>query len=227
MGMMDNTTVIGFAGFSKSDIMLYFARILHLLGENTAIIDRSTECEIVYSVPYDPGCGNILEYRGIDIYLGLSNFPVGQLPLNYYSSVLIDLGVNPDAYKDLDYLKILFIVTDLNRHHTIPLSAWLGNLPVKPTAVRIIRDTLYGKIRPDYIDSLLKIQQVANIIASYEFPFDEREYYTRLLTQYDDIFKFNKIPKEFKTMLIDCVTEIFNKQRRDAVKALKKAQLGG
>jgi len=224
---MSNTVIIGFAGSCKSDIILYLSRILHVSGERTAIIDRSDNCELVYSVPYENGSSCLIEYRGVDVYLGFGNVSVENLPVNDYSAVLVDLGTNPHTYGDIGLLKVLIIVTDLNRHHIIPLSSWLGNLPVRPDAVQIIRDTVYGKIRAEYIESLLRTRHFTNLIASYELPFDEKEYSARLLTQYDDVFKFSRIPKEYKAMLTDIISEVFEKQRRDVRKALKKAQQGG
>lgn len=226
MGKMDNTAIIGFAGFCKSDIILYLSRILYLLGEKVAIIDRSNEHEICFSVPAEIKNTDMIEYRGVDVFPYCHNMPVNCFLVKNYSCILIDFGINPETYNDIKHLKVLFIVTDPNRYHTIPLSAWLEGITAKPDAVRIIRDTVYGKIRPKYIDSLLKAGEVANIIAEYEFPLDDIEYATRLTAQYDDIFRFTGISREMKDMLTDSLTEIFKKDRKAVSKALKKAQRG-
>lgn len=225
--MYKDTAIIGFAGFCKSDIMLYLSRILYVLGEKIAIIDRSHEQELMFSVPDPIGSENMVQYRGIDIYLGCQDTSLNDLPAEDYSVVFMDFGVNQKAYKDIKHLKVLFIVTDCNRHHTIPLSDWLRNLPLSSRSVRILRDIVYGKIRPRYIDSLLQAVQFTQIIAKYEFPFSETEYISRLHTQYDDIFKFTKISSDYKNMLIDCITEIFGKEKKLVVKAYKKASAGG
>lgn len=225
--MYKDTTIVGFAGFCKSDIMLYLSRILYLSGEKTAIVDRSNEQELCYSVPARTGYDNMLEYRGVDIYPGCQGTPLSNLPVENYSAIIIDFGVNPEIYEDTNHLKVLYIVTDCNRHHTIPLSAWLKNLTTSPDSVRIIRDIIYGKIRPRYIDSLLQAGQFTNILAKYDFPFNDMEYSTRLSTQYDDIFKFSKIPHDYKCMLVDCLTGFFEKEPKAVLKALKKAQMGG
>ena len=65
------------------------------------------------------------------------------------------------------------------------------------------------------------------MIAKYDFPINEIDYSSRLLSQYDDVFPFAKISKEFKSMLLDCITEIFEKDRNAAIKAIRKAQIGG
>lgn len=225
--MYENTVVIGFAGFCKTDIMLYFARILYNMGEKIAIIDKSNEQALGFSVPAALYSKDRLEYRGIDIYLGCQNTPLNGIPTNNYSVVLIDLGVNAKTYEEIKHLKVLFIVTDCNRHHTLPLSDWLKNQVTDTASIRIIRDIVYGKIRPRYIDSLLQAGQFTKLIAKYEFSINEMEYSNRLLSQYDDIFKFTKIPQDYKNMLIDCITEIFEKERKIVLKALKKAQKGG
>lgn len=227
MGVMDkNAVLIGFAGFCKSDIILYLSRILYVSGEKVAVIDKSNEQELSFSVPGENSEERI-EYRGIDFYLGFGNTSLDYVPLNKYSVVLVDFGVNTEVYEDIPYLKVLFIVTDCNRCHTIPLSAWLKNLTVNIDSIRIIRDITLGKIRPGYIDSLLQADQVTNLIAGYEFHLNDMEYSTRLISQYDDIFRFTRIPQDYRSMLIDCMTEIFEKDRKASLKALKKAQIGG
>jgi coenzyme F420-reducing hydrogenase delta subunit len=141
--------------------------------------------------------------------------------------VFIDFGINPETYEDLSQIKALFIVTDCNKQHTIPLSIWLNNQTARPVSIRIIRDIVSGKIRPRYIDSLLQAGQKTQMIAKYDFPINEIDYSSRLLSQYDDVFPFAKISKEFKSMLLDCITEIFEKDRNAAIKAIRKAQIGG
>lgn len=225
--MYCNTTMIGFAGFCKSDIVIYLSRILYILGEKVAIIDKSTEQEFRFYVPAGIYSEDRLEYRGIDIYLGCQNAQLNTIPIKNYTVVLVDLGVNANTIEDIKYLKVLFVVTDCNKYHTIPLSVWLSKQSSCPASIRIIRDIVYGKIRPRYIDSLLQASQLTKLIAKYEFPINEIEYSCRLLTQYDDVFKFTKIPIDFRNMLLDCITEIFEKERKIALKALKKAQLGG
>ncbi|AGC68355.1 hypothetical protein Cst_c13640 [Thermoclostridium stercorarium subsp. stercorarium DSM 8532] len=224
---MTGTTLIGFAGFCKSDIMLYLSRILHISGSKVAIIDRSNEQELRYCVPDGANCGNMAEYRNVDIYFDYCKGSIANLPLTEYSAVLIDLGVNYDTYEDIKSLKVLYIVSDLNRYHIMPLSAWIKNLTEKPDAVRILRDTVFGKIRAEYIDFVLGTREFTNLVGAYEFAFDEIEYSTRLSAQYDDIFKFQRIPKCFKKMLTDCMTEIFQIEPKTAFYALKKAQAGG
>jgi len=225
--MYRDTKIIGFAGFCKSDIILYLSRILYLTGEKVAIIDRSNEQELCYSVPAEFYSDDRVEYRGVDVYLRCRNTQLKDLPISDYSVVLADLGVNGESYEDINFLRILYIVTDCNKFHTIPLSIWLKNLPAGIDSVRIIRDTVCGKIRSRYIDSLLQAGQVSNVIAKYEFPLNELEYSTRLIAQYDDIYKFTKVTEDFKNMLLDCLTEIFGKEPKAAKKALKKAQMGG
>ena len=87
----DNVTVVGFAGFCKSDIILYLSRILYVLGKKIAIVDRSTEQQLSFSVPIVPSSNNIFEYRGIDIYLRCNNTPLNDIPkisIRWYLSTL-------------------------------------------------------------------------------------------------------------------------------------------
>lgn len=225
--MYNNTIEIGFAGFCKTDIILYMSRILFVLGEKVAIVDRTAKQELRFSVPVGIYSEDRLDYRGVDIFLGCEKTSLKTLPLKEYSVVLVDFGVNHKTFEDIKDTKVLFIVTDCQRHHTVPLSIWLNDMSFCVDSIRIIRDTVYGKIRPRYIDSLLQAGQVTKLIAKYEFAFSEFEYAHRLQTQYDDIFKFNKIPDVFRSMLLDCITELFGADRKTALKAIRKAQIGG
>ena len=225
--MPEKSTRLGFAGFCKTDIMLYMARILVCLGESVAIVDQSGEQELRFSVPAGLYSEDRFDYRGVDIFLNCENLDTQQLPLVDYSVVLLDYGVNRKAFETLQQVKALFIVTDMQRHHAVPLSYVLGRLPVSPDAVRILRDVTPGKIRPRYIDSLLQAGQFTNLLARYELHFDEAEYAQRLISQYDDIFQFNRISEGYKGMLKECMTELMGYDRKAVEKAFKKAQRGG
>ena len=65
------------------------------------------------------------------------------------------------------------------------------------------------------------------MLAKYDFIFDETEYNQRLISQYDDIFYFAKIPESYKNMLLEIVIELLGYDKKAAVRALKKAQHGG
>lgn len=225
--MPDKCTRLGFAGFCKTDIMLYIARVLACLGETVAIADHSGCQNLRLSVPAGIYSEDRLDYRGVDVFLNCDASIPKELTGTNYSVVLQDYGVNSKAIEFSGELRTLFIVTDLQRHHAVPLASFLGRLPVTADSVRIIRDIVPGKIRPRYIDSLLQAAQYTNILAKYDFPFDETEYSQRLNSQYDDIFRFVKISESFKSMLLEVVIELLGYDRKAAVKALKKAQHGG
>ncbi len=225
--MPDKCIWLGFAGFCKTDIMLYIARILVCLGESVAIIDQSGSQDLRLSVPAGIYSEDRLDYRGVDVYLNCESGIPKELAGTNHSVVLMDFGINSKAIELSGELKTLFLITDLQRHHTVPLASFLSRLPFSPDAIRIIRDIVPGKIRPRYIDSLLQAAQYTNLLAKYDFIFDETEYNQRLISQYDDIFYFAKIPESYKNMLLEIVIELLGYDKKAAVRALKKAQHGG
>ncbi len=225
--MPDKCTRLGFAGFCKTDIMLYIARILTCMGESAAIVDQSGGQELRLSVPAGIYSADRLDYRGVDVFLNCEESNVNELTGKGYSVVLLDYGVNNKAFEMSGEVRTLFIVTDLQRHHAVPLASFLSRLPSSLDSVRIIRDIVPGKIRPRYIDSLLQAAQYTNLLAKYDFPYDETEYGQRLQSQYDDIFRFTKISESFKSMLLEVMTELLGYDKKAAVKAYKKAQHGG
>ncbi len=225
---MPNTTIkLGFTGFCKTDIILYLSRIFYVLGERVAIIDQSSQEALRHSIPTGVYTQDIIDYRGVDVFLNCENTSLEGLPLYDYSVLLIDLGINKMALESIDELKALFIVTDCSRHHTVPLSICLGLIKNRPDSIRIIRDLVNSKINSRYIDSIIQSSQHTNIIAKYEFGLNEKEYECRIKSQYDDIFRFTNITKDFEEMLIDCITELYGADKNNVLKAFKKAQKGG
>ncbi len=224
-----NSTVVGlgFAGFCKTDMILYISRILHILGEKVAIIDRTQEQELRFSVPVGIYESDRLDYRGIEVFLGCGKMALEELPLDDFTVILVDLGVRLDVMEDMKSIRTLFVISDMQRHHIIPLSNWITKIPSCPDTIRILRDISPGKIHPRYVDAILQTEKYTNIIAKYEFMLNEKEYANRLKSQYDDVFSFPKIPEDFKTMLIDCMVELFGVENKSAIKAVRKAQKGG
>ena len=156
-----------------------------------------------------------------------NNTPLNDIPKNKYSVVFIDFGINPETYEDLSQIKALFIVTDCNKQHTIPLSIWLNNQTARPVSIRIIRDIVSGKIRPRYIDSLLQAGQKTQMIAKYDFPINEIDYSSRLLSQYDDVFPFAKFQKNSKVCYLTVSPRYLKRIEMQLLKQLGKAQIGG
>ena len=218
---------LGFIGFCKTDLILYLSRIINSLGEKAAIVDRSSGHELIYSVPVGIYAKDRLDYRGVEVFLDCGATELIELPLDDIYAVLVDYGINGNASGELKCMDAVFVVCDMQKHHLVPLSNYLSRAAEIRNIIRVYRDMPSGKITARYADSLLNIENNAKIIAKYEFPLYETEYAVRLTSQYDDIFKFNRIPAELSQMLLDCVIELFGIDKKTAVKALKKAQRGG
>jgi len=219
-------TRLGFIGFCKTDLILYLSRIINLLGEKTAIADCSVSQELSYSVPVGIYTKDRLDYRGVEVFLNCSETGMEQMHLDDFNAVLVDFGLNEKTIDEIKGMNAVFIVSDLQRQHLIPLSNFLSETREIPNAIRVYRDIPHGKITARYADSILNLD-TANVIARYELPFNETEYAVRLISQYDDIFKFGRVPAEYSQMLLDCITELFGTEKKAAIKALKKAQRGG
>jgi len=220
-------TRLGFVGFCKTDLILYLSRIINSLGKKAAIVDCSISQELCYSVPVGIYTKDRLDYRGVEVFLNCGETGLEELPLDDFYAVLIDFGLNGKKIGEIKGMNAVFVVTDLQRHHLLPLSSFLSETGKISNIIRVYRDMPSGKITARYADSLINPENAANIIANYEFPLNETEYAVRLISQYDDVFKFSRVPAEFSQMLLDCVTELFGIDKKDAVKALKKAQRGG
>ncbi|NLG89134.1 MAG: hypothetical protein GX494_07985 [Clostridiaceae bacterium] len=218
---------LGFIGFCKTDLILYLSRIINSLGEKTAIVDCSSGQELSYSVPVGIYTKDRLDYRGVEVFLNCGETELKELPLDDFYAVLVDYELNGSAVCELSDMDAVFVVSDMQKHHLLPLSDFLLKAGKITNAIRVYRDIPPGKIKARYADSILNLENTADIIAKYEFPLNETEYAVRLTSQYDDIFRFGRISAEYSQMLLDCVTELFGIDKKTAVKALKIAQRGG
>ncbi|MCX7920453.1 MAG: hypothetical protein N3B21_00300 [Clostridia bacterium] len=223
---MGSLTKIGFCGTKIDDITSYLSRILNVIGKKLAVIDASEEQFLKFSVPSGDNCTNITTYRGVDIYTDCSfqdNF--AKVNLSKYEVVFINFGLNKALLKEFSDCDIHFIVTDMERHNVLRLKDTVSKLDKKLEAIRIYRDVVDSKIDKRYMDSLLENVMV-NYKAEYFFNLDDSELACRIDSQYNDIFKFNKLPKEFKVMFSEVLTELLGLDKKTVSNAIKKAERG-
>lgn len=91
--------------------------------------------------------------------------------------------------------------------------------------IKVYRDVPKCKITPKYIDKLLDITSV-NIEKEYIIPSTPGELSSRLLCQYDDIFRFRNISYEHKQLIQDIFTEILRIDQKVLNRAYTKAEGG-
>jgi len=247
--MVRSLVQIGFAGSYKCDLLLYLARIVLAAGKKVAIVDAAEEDLWSYSVPTYLD-NKIVTYSDVDIYLGCRNAEVYEsIEFNNYDVVFVDFGFNKNMSYYMGLCDKVVLVTNLEKSNVLKLREYIkafanseifnGKLSVngsangeknesksKLDAIKIYLDVVRSKINSRYTDTLLDIDEKLNIVMEYIVEFDEINYRCRIESQYNDSFKFNKLTKAYKYMLIDIIENCIDLDRKSIAKALRKAERG-
>lgn len=234
---MTGTIKLGFAGSYKCDLILYFSRILCAAGKKVAIVDASDEQLFKYCLPIVFASDCMVAYRDIDVYYKIKNEADCRSAINEeYDVLLIDAGFNKGMTEFLRHTDYCIFVTDPEVHNVQIMREFIstfnepgketdGNKTAKP--VRIFRDMCQGKISYKYISSVIDSSAASmNYIGEYVFVLDEVDRSLRLHCQYDHIFKFKKLSKEYKIMFADMLDTFFGMNKKQIRKSIRKAERG-
>lgn len=242
---MNSSIKIGFAGSYKCDYLLYFSRIALALGKTVSIVDATGEQFLNYSVPNYLN-NTVVSYRGIDVFLGCKGAEnYEQLPLDKYDIVFIDYGFNSHLVKYMRDCTAVILCTDFERYNVDRLRDYVKELAAfnktnsqnkdgdthqgedeKVYVIKVYRDIVKSKINEKYIDHYLELNTLVEVTLEYIFYFDELDYKSRIDSQYNDFFKFNKLTKSHRTMFVDILRGVLELKDKEVIKALKKAERG-
>lgn len=215
---------IGFAGTKVNDIILYLSRILVNLGRNTALIDASREQFLAYSVPETDK--DVVTYRNVDVFLNcIEPDSIRNIDMKDYDVVMINFGFNDGLIEEFSGCNVLMAVTDLQRHNLLRLKGFLSKTDKNLEIIRIFRDIVDCKIDKRYIDSILESFRI-KYLEDYELYLEEAELMCRLESQYNDIIRFQKLPKEYKNMLRDITLKYLGIEGKLLAGAFKTAEKG-
>ncbi|WP_156456346.1 hypothetical protein [Abyssisolibacter fermentans] len=216
---------LGFFGTYKCDIINYLSRILSKLDKKVAVIDASIEQTMRYCIPqtYD---GNYVSYRSVDFYINCqAEKSFINVTFDDYDVILIDFGFNKSLLDKLYDCTGIFLISDFQRYNIQRIRAFTNDLKDESSIIRIYRDMVDSKIDSKYIDSYLNIDNF-EVIAKYEFELEPQDYKSNIEFQYNDIFKFKDLSKYYKDMLNDIISEYFQIEKKQILKAAKLAERG-
>lgn len=244
---MKSLIEIGFTGSYKCDLLLYLARIAMAAGKKVAIVDAVEEDIWSYSVPVYLD-NKVVTYSDVDIYLGRRTAQsFEEIEFNKYDIVFVDFGFNKDMAGYMGQCDAVVLISDIARNNVLRLREYLKtfitvwesgkvfgndsntNEPEKKSKIDVIkvyRDIVNSKINTKYTDTLLDINEKLNIVLEYIIQFDEIDYRCRIESQYNDSFRFSKLTKAFKAMLVDVLESCTEIDRKSLLNALKKAERG-
>lgn len=233
---MTDTIRLGFAGSYKCDLILYLSGILHNAGKKVAIVDASDEQLFQYCLPVLFASDCMVTYRDIDAYYKIKNEDdYRSVMKEEYEVLLIDIGFNKSMAGFLRSMDYCIFVTDPEIHNVQKMRDFISifNKSGKEAdenksenSVRILRDMCQGKIGYKYISSIIDSPTSMNYIGEYVFLLDEVDRRLRLHCQYDHIFKFGRLSKEYKIMFADMLDTFFGMSKKQIKKSIRKAERG-
>lgn len=219
-------TKIGFIGKKIDDIMLYFSRVLVKLDKKVAIVDASFQQNLKYAIPQINENLEVITYRNTDVYVNCYTPEVfAKVDFSKYEFVFINFGLNKYLLNEFFDCHEKFVLTDMENHSIYKLKEFLSNFNKQIEMIRVYRDVIDCKISKKYLDNLLDVATI-KYSKEYGLYLSENEMLCRIESQYNDIFKFNKLPKDFKAMIMEVLIS-FGFDKKLVIKALKAAERGG
>ncbi len=218
---------LGFVGSYKGDIFHYFSRILLVLGKKVVVVDASKEQDLQFTLPNCEG-STVVTSLGIDYLLHQDKMELlDQLSYSEYDIALIDYGFNNEVAYDYSSCHILFLVTDFQKHHVMKLKELVAtSFSQELNVVKLYRDVVSSKIRSAYVNRVLGVEDKTKVLAEYIFELNEADYQCKLLSQYEELFRFSKLSKAYKGLFIDILDELFNLKKSQVARAIKRAEGG-
>ncbi len=217
---------LGFIGSYKWDFIHYLASIYTVLGKKVAVVDASCEQLLAYSLP-EAVDESVVTWRNTDFYFGRRAFTdEDENGENGYDIVLTDYGLDSKGIGDMQDVTLIFLVTDLQRHHLSRLNEIFKEAPVGTSIVKIYRDLTPGPINSRYADRILQLDDRIRIVAQYFLEHHERDSSIRIWGQYEGFRHFKGISADYLAMLSDIVEETMQLPLSSVKKAVKSAQGG-
>lgn len=228
--MQTSLIKLGFIGSYKSDLLQFLSRILFHLNLSVAIVDASREQILKYSTP-NPFEEDIVNYRGVDILLNKNTIDqIENIDFDSYDIILIDYGFNNLLLKDLKNCQMIYAITDLQIHNIMYMKGFFNSIKLisqdKLEVIKIYRDVVDCKIKHSYLKRLLQCDEIINTVDDYFLYFNERDYICKLMSQYDDTYKFKALSTEYKALLRDIINQYFDFDSKTLTRAIKLAEEG-
>ena len=187
--------IIGFVGTRASDLIQYTARTLKMAEKRVLVVDNSDTGEIAFSLSIDITEG-IGESRGV-FYLG--NAKITADVVEQFDVVLVDFGFHLKN-EGILACSTLFVITEMYRDCIKRLSRL--QLVEGQERIGMIRNVVDCSIDTDRIERGLGKLGVKEWFSQVWSPEDIE---CAINSQYNDIYRFNRITGEVKTLVLEIV----------------------
>lgn len=215
---------LGVIGSNYADICLFLSRAFNSLGKKTALIDNSYSKELCACVPGDVLGIDKVDYRNVT-FMKNKDWRTMQTP---YDVVICVAGDNDDI-SFLEGMDTVLLITDQNAYNykIVENTVITGANWIKDSDINlIIKDYIKCKISDKYIKSCL-LEQVA-ITNTYTVDLNERDKEIFFTAQYNNVFKFDQLSSDMKTLLISVLENVLGESidAKSMIKSFKLAERG-
>lgn len=227
---------IGFIGaYDKTDLILYVAKILTVLGKKVLVIDTTINQKARYIVPViNPALKYVTEFEEIDIAVGFDNIPdikkylgLGEEQNMEYDIIIIDTD-NFEGFNsfELEEANKNFFVTSFDNYSLKKGLEVLANLKEPLSLTKVIFSKEILKEEDDYLNFLsLGYKIMWNEYRVY-FPIENGDWSVLAENQRVAKIKFKRLSTQYKDSLVYIVSEILNdtseNQIRRAIKIIER-----
>lgn len=213
--------VSGFVGTDCYDLLHYLSRVCRVLGRKALLIDCSDRKALSYSIDNSMVPNEeIVDCHGVDFINGLKNIDL----LSKYDYTFIDFGLNVN-HPGIAECDSIYVVSDFQKHTIAPLQKLV-----------VDKEQVLGLVAREYVGTKVKPEAILSQLPNLKFgqniwviPQAASNTACCLLTQYDSIFRFDKVTSEIKEFLFDFYVEdldILKMKESDLKRVIKKASKG-
>ena len=210
---------IGFVGaYDKTDIILYIAKIISLIGKKVLVIDSTINQKAKYVVPViNPTKSYITEFEGMDIAVGFNNLQQIQEYLGTedkkidYDIVLIDIYGMKEANKN--YFVTSFDLYSLKRGIEI-----LDGLNETVKLKKVLFSKYASSEEDDYLNFLSLGHKIVWESERIYFPFELGDQSVIIENQIISKIKVKRLSNQFRESLLYMAEEIVAPEDKGKVK---------
>lgn len=225
---------IGFIGvYDKTDMILYLAKILTVMGKNVILVDSTINQKAKYIVPtINPTISYITSFEDIDVAVGFKNFEeikryVGTTAELPYDIALIDADV-PERIKEfgLSNADRNYFVTSFDMYSLKKGIELLNNLKETLNLTKIYFSREMLKEDDDYLNFLSSNCNIEWNEERIYFPLENGDFAVITENQRIEKIKFKKLSVQYKDCLELLSQEICedckDSEVRKAIKIIEK-----
>ncbi len=229
---------IGFiGGYDKSDLIIYIAKILAVMGKKVLIIDTTTLQKIRYIIPtMSPAKTYVTNFQDIDFAVGFYSYNAIKNYLGLsesenfsYDYIFIDID-SPEAFENFDIKSINknYFVTNFDTYSIKRGMEILSGITEPMNIKKVFFSKETSKEEDDYFNYIsLGTKAIWNDEIIY-FPFEQGDQSVIMENQRTRKIKLKKLTKTYKEGLEYLAEEILDNPQENAklAKAFKQIEKG-